>query len=80
MRKGGWWLRRGVRVDAMRYWYQYSDFQRFPGLQSFDSIPHLFCVLQTTDLQVTNSDMMKYNSITLLESIEYWTDAVVRLL
>ncbi|CAE7399924.1 unnamed protein product [Symbiodinium natans] len=39
MRKGGWWLRRGPRFDAMRYWHQFSDFARFPGLQYFAGRP-----------------------------------------
>ncbi|CAD7972637.1 unnamed protein product [Amoebophrya sp. A120] len=80
MRKGGWWLRRGVRVDAMRYWFQYSDFYRFPALQYFDNIPDLFCRLQSADLPWITNAMHKYNDETLLESTQYWTDAVVRLL
>eukprot|EP00392_Amoebophrya_sp_AT5.2_P018077 g18540.t1 len=80
MRKGGWWLRRGVRVDAMRYWFQYSDFYRFPALQYFDNIGDMFCRLQTADLQWITNAMHKYNDETLLESTRFWTDAVVRLL
>lgn len=80
MRKGGWWLRRGVRVNAMRYWFQYSDFHRFPALQYFNSIPDMLCKLRNTDLRTVSAQMEDYNRRTLLDSVEYWTDAAVRLL
>ncbi|CAD7936528.1 unnamed protein product [Amoebophrya sp. A25] len=80
MRKGGWWLRRGVRVDAMRYWFQYSDFYRFPGLQYFDNIGDMFCRLETADLVWITNAMHKYNDESLIESTQFWSDAVLRLL
>lgn len=80
MRKGTWWLRRGVRVDAMRYWFQYSDFYRFPALTYFDSIPDMLCKARSMDTMEVSTHMRQYNDETLLESVEYWTDAVVRIL
>ncbi len=79
-RKGSWWLRRGVRVDAMRYWYQYSDFFRFPAIQSFESVPDLFCKIRTLDAQSVSTQMREYNQVTLLESVEMWSDAVIRVM
>jgi len=79
LRKGSWWFRRGLRSDAMRYWFQYSDFYRFPALHYFNSIPDLFCKLRSADLKWTTNAMRKYNDETLIDSIEYWTDAVIRL-
>eukprot|EP00931_Biecheleriopsis_adriatica_P018501 TRINITY_DN12950_c0_g1_i2.p1 TRINITY_DN12950_c0_g1~~TRINITY_DN12950_c0_g1_i2.p1 ORF type:complete len:103 (-),score=7.45 TRINITY_DN12950_c0_g1_i2:181-489(-) len=38
MRKGTWWLRRGVRFDAMRYWYQWHALLRCDGRNSSASI------------------------------------------
>merc|ERR1711977_479099 len=61
MRKGGWWLRRGVRFDAMRYWYQYSDFARFPGLQTFPNVAELLCMSTTLDVQAISEKMRRHN-------------------
>merc|ERR550534_2373819 len=68
MRKSGWWLRRGVRFDAMRYWYQFSDFYRFPGITYFDSIPDLLCKLESVDRVAMAKSMSEYNKISLVES------------
>merc|ERR1712113_934490 len=61
MRKGGWWLRRGVRFDAMRYWYQFSDFARFPGLQYFANLPESICLSASFDAQAVSAKMRRYN-------------------
>merc|ERR1712066_505367 len=71
MRKGGWWLRRGVRFDAMRYWYQFSDFARFPGLQYFSNLPELFCVAQSFDVHKTAETMRRHNERTLVTSATF---------
>lgn len=80
MRKGGWWLRRGARFDAMRYWYQFSDFARFPGLQYFANIPELLCMAQTIDVQSAAEEMRRYNEQTLVHSSAFWLHAFTELL
>lgn len=79
MRKGTWWLRRGVRFDAMRYWYQFSDFARFPGLQRFSNLPELLCMARDLDLQGVAREMERYNQETLHHSALFWTNALGRL-
>eukprot|EP00927_Polykrikos_kofoidii_P054553 TRINITY_DN48961_c0_g1_i1.p1 TRINITY_DN48961_c0_g1~~TRINITY_DN48961_c0_g1_i1.p1 ORF type:complete len:799 (+),score=82.67 TRINITY_DN48961_c0_g1_i1:79-2475(+) len=80
MRKGGWWLRRGTRFDAMRYWYQYSDFANFPGINYFGSIPSLFCLAQTLDVAVATETMRRFNERTLVDSASFWVYSIVELL
>lgn len=80
MRKGGWWLRRGVRFDAMRYWYQFSDFARFPGLKRFDNLPELLCIAQTLDTQMMSTQMRRYNEETLVHSSSFWVHSLATLL
>merc|ERR1712039_852457 len=80
MRKGGWWLRRGVRFDAMRYWYQFSDFARFPGLQYFHNLPDLFCLAASFDAQAASEKMRRYNERTLLHSSAFWVQGFTQLL
>jgi len=67
-------------VDAMRYWYQYSDFYRFPAIQSFDSLPDLFCKIRTLDAMAVSTKMREFNQVSMVESVEMWTDAVVRVM
>eukprot|EP00746_Dinoflagellata_sp_MGD_P048975 gnl/MRDRNA2_/MRDRNA2_221765_c0_seq1.p1 gnl/MRDRNA2_/MRDRNA2_221765_c0~~gnl/MRDRNA2_/MRDRNA2_221765_c0_seq1.p1 ORF type:complete len:155 (+),score=27.34 gnl/MRDRNA2_/MRDRNA2_221765_c0_seq1:3-467(+) len=76
MRKGGWWLRRGVRFDAMRYWYQFSDFARFPGLTYFDSIPDLLCKAKSLDIPSVTALMREYNAKTLVHSSAFWSHSL----
>ncbi|CAE7672925.1 unnamed protein product [Symbiodinium sp. CCMP2592] len=64
MRKGTWWLRRGVRFDAMRYWYQYSDFARFPGINYFANLPDLLCMSRSLDVHDASAKMRRYNART----------------
>merc|ERR1740121_3341579 len=80
MRKGGWWLRRGVRFDAMRYWYQFSDFARFPGLQYFSNLPELICLSQSMDVQQAVAQMRRYNEESLVHSATFWVSSLVELL
>jgi len=80
MRKGGWWLRRGVRFDAMRYWYQYSDFARFPGLQTFNNVAELICMSTTLDVQPVAEQMRRHNEKTLVHSASFWIYSLVELL
>ncbi|CAJ1367110.1 unnamed protein product [Effrenium voratum] len=80
MRKGGWWLRRGARFDAMRYWHQFSDFARFPGLQYFANIPELLCQAQSMDIPAITQAMYEYNQITLAHSSAFWADALLELM
>eukprot|EP00429_Kryptoperidinium_foliaceum_P062109 CAMPEP_0176083718 /NCGR_PEP_ID=MMETSP0120_2-20121206/41888_1 /TAXON_ID=160619 /ORGANISM="Kryptoperidinium foliaceum, Strain CCMP 1326" /LENGTH=484 /DNA_ID=CAMNT_0017417509 /DNA_START=60 /DNA_END=1510 /DNA_ORIENTATION=+ len=77
MRKGGWWLRRGVRFDAMRYWYQYSDFARFPGLRYFSNLPELICMAQSLDVHAAAAEMRRYNEESLIHSAAFWTSSLV---
>eukprot|EP00928_Gymnodinium_smaydae_P089219 TRINITY_DN7320_c1_g1_i1.p1 TRINITY_DN7320_c1_g1~~TRINITY_DN7320_c1_g1_i1.p1 ORF type:complete len:759 (+),score=55.49 TRINITY_DN7320_c1_g1_i1:79-2355(+) len=79
-RMGGWWLRRGVRFDAMRYWYQYSDFARFPGLVYFDNLVELFCVSQTLNPLKMHQDMLEYNEKSRSHSASFWATAILELL
>mmetsp|Transcript_44922 Transcript_44922/g.101686 ORF Transcript_44922/g.101686 Transcript_44922/m.101686 type:complete len:424 (+) Transcript_44922:945-2216(+) len=79
-RKGGWWVRRGVRFDAMRYWFDYSDFARLPGLQYFASIQDLMCKLLDADLPKISAEMREYNRKTLVESSAFWLKSVSDLL
>lgn len=78
-RKGGWWLRRGLRMDAMRYWYQFSDFSRFPGLVYFSNIPDMLCKL-LGEFGEAKARMREYNQKTLVESAGFWLLAVHQLL
>merc|ERR1712216_136675 len=80
MRKGGWWLRRGIRFDAMRYWYQYSDFARFPGLQRFSNVAELLCMSMTLDGQAISEKMRRHNEKTLVHSASFWVHAIVELM
>lgn len=80
MRKGGWWLRRGVRFDAMRYWYQFSDFARFPGIQYFANLPELICIAKSVDIQQAAAVMKKYNDETLVHSATFWVSALFDLM
>lgn len=80
MRKGGWWLRRGVRFDAMRYWYQYSDFARFPGLQYFSNLPELICMAQSMDVHAAGAAMRRYNEESLVHSAAFWASSLADLL
>eukprot|EP00439_Symbiodinium_sp_Y106_P048821 s2576_g6.t1 len=80
MRKGGWWLRRGPRFDAMRYWHQFSDFARFPGLQYFANIPELLCRAQSIDIPTVTQVMQAYNQASLAHSSAYWSDAILEVL
>lgn len=79
MRKSGWWLRRGVRFDAMRYWYQFSDFYRFPGISYFSSIPDLLCNMMEADIPSMVATMEDYNQKTLQQSKRFWKHAVSQL-
>ena len=78
-RKGGWWLRRGIRYDAMRYWYQYSDFQNFPGITYFSSIQELLCQLEDMDVTKITSAMRRWNEQTTIDAIDFWSRALLRL-
>lgn len=80
MRKGGWWLRRGHRFDAMRYWHQFSDFARFPGLQYFANIPELLCQAQVMDIPAATQAMYLHNQATLAHSSAFWANAILELL
>lgn len=80
MRKGGWWLRRGVRFDAMRYWYQFSDFARFPGINYFANLPDLLCMAQSFDTRAATEKMRRYNEETLVHSASFWVHSFVQLL
>eukprot|EP00435_Cladocopium_sp_Y103_P046641 s1989_g13.t1 len=80
MRKGGWWLRRGHRFDAMRYWHQFSDFARFPGLQYFANIPELLCQAQVMDIPAATQAMYLHNQATLAHSSAFWAHAILELL
>merc|ERR1711941_38353 len=80
MRKGGWWLRRGARFDVMRYWYQFSDFARFPALQYFSNFPELLCMSQSLDVHAISERMRRYNEETLVHSVHFWVHTLVRLL
>jgi len=79
MRKSGWWLRRGVRFDAMRYWYQFSDFHLFPGIEYFESIPDMLCKLLTADNVDMAERMNKYNVETFKTSRAFWGQAMNKL-
>ncbi|KAF4692568.1 hypothetical protein FOZ60_013052 [Perkinsus olseni] len=78
-RKGIWWLRRHMRLDAMRYWYQYSDFSRFPGLQYFDSIPDLLSKIRDLNAQEVSHMMAEYNRKTLRQTDRFWASVVSRV-
>eukprot|EP00927_Polykrikos_kofoidii_P046588 TRINITY_DN40777_c0_g1_i1.p1 TRINITY_DN40777_c0_g1~~TRINITY_DN40777_c0_g1_i1.p1 ORF type:complete len:805 (+),score=94.80 TRINITY_DN40777_c0_g1_i1:142-2415(+) len=80
MRKGGWWLRRGARFDAMRYWFQFSDFARFPGLVTFANLPDLLCKAPNLDIVAMTTAMREFNSATLSHSLAFWSDASAQLL
>eukprot|EP00930_Biecheleria_cincta_P100925 TRINITY_DN92543_c0_g1_i1.p1 TRINITY_DN92543_c0_g1~~TRINITY_DN92543_c0_g1_i1.p1 ORF type:complete len:527 (-),score=77.20 TRINITY_DN92543_c0_g1_i1:33-1514(-) len=80
MRRGTWWLRRGVRFDAMRYWYQFSDFARFPGIVRFSNLPDLICRSQTLDVHAASEEMRRYNEKSLVHSVTFWTYSVAVLL
>eukprot|EP00438_Fugacium_kawagutii_P011260 Skav224324 [mRNA] locus=scaffold1353:40565:41011:- [translate_table: standard] len=80
MRKGTWWLRRGVRFDAMRYWYQYSDFGRFPGITYFSNLPDLMCLSSSLDVQEAAFKMRRHNEESLVHSVTFWTYSVATLL
>lgn len=80
MRKGGWWLRRGIRFDAMRYWYQFSDFSRFPGINYFSNLPQLLCMAQSFDVRAATEKMRRYNEETLTHSAAFWVHSFVQLL
>mmetsp|Transcript_67764 Transcript_67764/g.220602 ORF Transcript_67764/g.220602 Transcript_67764/m.220602 type:complete len:165 (-) Transcript_67764:77-571(-) len=80
MRKGGWWLRRGVRFDAMRYWYQFSDFSRFPGISYFQNLPELICMAQSMDVHAAAAAMRRHNEQTLVHSAAFWTSSLAELL
>lgn len=81
MRKGTWWARRGVRLEAMRYWFQFSDFARFPGVIHFDSIPDMLMKIDGgADTAKASSEMKRYNQKTLVHSVEAWTSAIVKLM
>ncbi|CAK9071239.1 FHA domain-containing protein (Fragment) [Durusdinium trenchii] len=92
MRKGGWWLRRGFRFDAMRYWHQFSDFARFPGLQYFvprtvtrarateANIPELLCRAQSMDIPSITQAMQSHNQATFAHSAAFWGNAALDLL
>ncbi|CAK9009437.1 unnamed protein product [Durusdinium trenchii] len=80
MRKGTWWLRRGVRFDAMRYWYQYSDFARFPGITYFSNLPDLMCMAESLDINDLSVQMRRYNEQSLVHSVTFWTYSVATLL
>ncbi|CAK9084833.1 unnamed protein product [Durusdinium trenchii] len=80
MRKGGWWLRRGFRFDAMRYWHQFSDFARFPGLQYFANIPELLCRAQSMDIPSITQAMQSHNQATFAHSAAFWANAALDLL
>eukprot|EP00928_Gymnodinium_smaydae_P090055 TRINITY_DN73906_c0_g1_i1.p1 TRINITY_DN73906_c0_g1~~TRINITY_DN73906_c0_g1_i1.p1 ORF type:complete len:835 (+),score=90.29 TRINITY_DN73906_c0_g1_i1:78-2507(+) len=80
MRKGGWWLRRGVRFDAMRYWYQFSDFSRFPGLHYFSNLPELICLAQGLDVYAAAETMRRYNEKTLVHSASFWVQSLAVLM
>lgn len=80
MRKGTWWLRRGLRFDAMRYWYQYSDFGRFPGILYFSNLPELMCMSASLDVQSSSVQMKKHNEESLVHSVTFWTYSVATLL
>eukprot|EP00439_Symbiodinium_sp_Y106_P073795 s1310_g13.t13 len=80
MRKGTWWLRRGARFDAMRYWYQYSDFARFPGINYFANLPDLLCVSRSLDVHDASAKMRRYNEESLVHSVSFWTYSLSKLL
>jgi len=80
MRKGGWWLRRGIRFDAMRYWYQYSDFARFPGLLHFPNVAEFLCMSRSLEAHTVTEQMRRYNQRTLVHSAEFWAHALVESL
>mmetsp|Transcript_62067 Transcript_62067/g.178040 ORF Transcript_62067/g.178040 Transcript_62067/m.178040 type:complete len:263 (+) Transcript_62067:1-789(+) len=80
MRKGGWWLRRGVRFDAMRYWSQFSDFSRFPGISYFQNLPELICMAQSMDVHAAAAAMRRHNEQTLVHSAAFWTSSLADLL
>ena len=78
-RRGGWWLRRGVRYDAMRYWYQYSDFQNFPGITYFSSIQELMCQLVDFDVNKITKQMREWNEKTTIDAVDFWSRSLLRL-
>ncbi|CAE7393110.1 unnamed protein product [Symbiodinium microadriaticum] len=80
MRKGTWWLRRGARFDAMRYWYQYSDFARFPGINYFANLPDLLCMSRSLDIHHASAKMRRYNEESLVHSVSFWTYSLSKLL
>eukprot|EP00929_Paragymnodinium_shiwhaense_P006802 TRINITY_DN110760_c0_g1_i1.p1 TRINITY_DN110760_c0_g1~~TRINITY_DN110760_c0_g1_i1.p1 ORF type:complete len:729 (+),score=93.03 TRINITY_DN110760_c0_g1_i1:60-2246(+) len=80
MRKGGWWLRRGARFDAMRYWHQFSDFARFPGLTYFENIPDLLCQARSMDIASIATAMREYNDATLRHTMTFWAHALLDVL
>ncbi|CAE7239095.1 unnamed protein product [Symbiodinium sp. CCMP2456] len=80
MRKGTWWLRRGARFDAMRYWYQYSDFARFPGINYFANLPDLLCLSRSLDMHDASAKMRRYNEESLVHSVSFWTYSLSKLL
>lgn len=69
----------GVRYNAMRYWYQYSDFQNFPGITYFSSIQELLCQLVDMDVSKITTQMRKHNEETTMNAIDFWSRSLLKL-
>ncbi|CAK0884959.1 unnamed protein product [Prorocentrum cordatum] len=77
--RAGPWLRRGGQLDAVRYWHQFSDVARFPGLRHFASLPELLCAARALDMHAMSKQMRRYNQGTLVDSAAFWAHAAALL-
>jgi hypothetical protein len=69
---GIWWLRNDTRFKSMRYWNQFSDYDIFPGIIKFDSVPDLLQKLDQANLESVKDTMNQYNGITRKFAHSFW--------
>ena len=68
-----------VSAEAMRYWVSMADFYTMPFIQYFDSWPHLFDQLATTNLTLVSANMKRYNIATKQHLLSQWRSLLHRM-
>ncbi|KAF4678341.1 hypothetical protein FOL47_000070 [Perkinsus chesapeaki] len=78
-RKGIWWLRRHMRLDAMRYWSATAvRISEVNQCQYFESIPDLLTKLHNLNAQEASHLMGEHNRRTMQETDKFWASVIAR--
>jgi len=74
------WIGPEGRVGEVSYWYELSDFARFPCVTYFGSVPGMLARLQELDVPRLRAGMRSFNRATLRDSLAFYRAAAGELL